>query len=638
MEENRMKKCLALIALLGVTACSQAVILMTEHPPPGSAEAHDPTVLTALLAGAGNDQTVVIPPGIYRLCDTVSAGITVKGLQRTSIAADGVTLVLRTGQTFDLNDCEDVTLSGLTVDYDPLPFTQGIIREINMDDKTVTIELETGFPEPESLPSAGQMLFFVYDPSGEPRSVLHDGFHEITRVSDQTYRLGKEDLGFLFDSVGQPDGARVGDSITLCRREAYALGVKNGCRITLDRVTVFTSPGYAFWESGGEGGNRYLQCRIIRKPATTRLLTTVADGLHSYQVRKGPLIEECEFNDTVDDTIAIHGFFSMVLEVPSTRTLYLVSPFGQDFSAGAELSFYEMPHGRPLGEAVATLVEKVPETDLSVPVEEVRQSFIRQGLSLRDFPVKQALKVKLDRDLCLPQGKLILVSSGERCGSGAVIRNNTLRRGHVRGVIVKADNVLIESNRFERIGVNAVLIQPELFFMEGPAPQGVTIRGNTAVRCGGEVLNSGYALPGIGGTIQTGSVMGRSSFPPQLDPYPLIRDVCVADNMIKESGGFGIVLGNVDSGQVSGNRIEQPFSAPGAGESAGLAAAFGSQTHDGEKPSDPRAVPCGILIYGSQNISLSENVVAPPAEKGGVPPWIIGPWCRNIEQKAKRSK
>lgn len=607
-------------------------LIKHSSPPRGSNEIRDPKALLDLLAGAAGKSLIVIPPGVYRICDTKVRAVSVDGLRKSRIVADGVTVVLKTGQSFKLNDCADVTLSGLTVDFDPLPFSQGRITEIDPVGKSITVALEDGYPLLESLPEESRLHYGVYDPvTGEPRPLLHDGFPDVVPVGERTYKLSRASNGFLFDSLGRPGGAQVGDRISLYNRQNSAIEVRNGSRVHLDRVTVFAAPGFAIWEVGGEGGNHYSRCRIMRKPGTTRLLSGCADGFHSYQVRKGPLIERCEFSDMVDDTIAIHGFFSIVLESPSPRTVYVVAPFGQDFSAGAGVSFHEMPHGNLLAEAVVKSVENLPAASLSKPVEEARQAFIKQRLNMRQLPATQAtLKVELDRDIALPPGKLVLISSSEQCGSGAVIRNNTLRRGHMRGVLVKADNVLIENNRFESTGASAILIQPELFFLEGPVCKGVTIRGNTITHCGWKILNHRFAFPGVG-AIQTGTWMARRQFPPQFDPFPVIGDVTITDNVIKDSGGYGIVLGNVSGGRIANNTIENPFSKSGAIESAGLDKMFDSKEHNLEKPDDPRATPAGILVYGSKDVAVSGNSVAPSAGQGGLPALIVGPWCENIK-------
>lgn len=632
-----MKKfvlCGMVVALLaGAVFLSRDFFYSLGFPVIGSGALRDPRSLVDLVSKAKKEEgRLVIPPGVYRLCDTDERELVIQKMRRTTIIAHGVTIVFKTGQSLVLNECEDVKLEGLSVDYDPVPFTQGTITKIDPAEKSLTVVLDDGYPSVESLPKSAHVCYAVFDPVRlKERPLPLDYFRNVSAAGERTYKCSQAINGFLFDAIGRPESAQAGDKIALCKRSGIAIAIKGCTRVRLEGVTVFTSPGYAFWEVDGEGGNHYKQCRIVKKPATNRLVTTVADGFHSYHVRKGPVIEDCEFHDTVDDTIAIHGFFSIVLESPSARVVYLVSPFGRDFFPGGELSFHEMPHGRVLGKAFVKSVVQIAPSTLSQPVAAVRQSFLDQNFHMRDLPVTQALKVELDRDVVLPAGKFVLASSSAQCGSGAIVRNNTLRGGHVRGVIFKADDVLVEGNRFEDIGANAILVSPELGFLEGPIPKGATIRGNTITHCGWKVLSPRHANPGIGGAIQTSTWLARRSFPPQFDPYPLIRDVSISHNVIRDSGSYGIVLGNVLSGQISGNIIERPFSKPGSRESQGLAKAFDSREHPLEKPSDPRACPAGILVYGSKDVVLSGNAMTPPVEKGGVPPLVVGPWCGNIE-------
>lgn len=623
----------ALALVVGAGFLSRDFFYSLGFPVPGSNELRDSRVLLDLIARAGKDGGR-IPPGVYRVCDTDAREVLIRGARGKTIDARGVTIILKPGQSLTLDQCEDMMLAGLTVDFDPVPFTQGMITEIDPVERSLTVVLDEGYPDMESLPKNGHICCSVFDPvSLKERPLPLNYFQNASAVGGRTYKVSHATNDFLFDVVGRAESARVGDRISLCKRSGFAITIKGCARVRLEGVTVFTSPGYAIWEVDGEGGNHYKNCRILKRPATNRLITSVADGFHSYHVRRGPLIEDCEFRDTVDDSIAIHGFFSMVLEAPSASVVYLVCPFGQDLSPGEEVFFHEMPHGRVLGKAVVKSIQRIAPAALSAPVADVRQSFIRQGLSMRDLPVTQALKVGLDRDVILPAGKLVLASSSGLCGSGAVIRNNTLKGGHVRGVIVKADNVLIEGNRFEDIGANAILVWPELFFLEGPFPKGITIRGNTVTRCAWKVLGPRYANPGIGGAIQISTGMARRGFPPQCDPYSLIRDITISRNVIRDSGSFGIVLGNVLGGRISDNSIENPFHKPGVRESLGLAKAFDAREHPLEKPADLRARPAGILVYGSEDIVLSGNTVTPSVTDGGVPPLIVGPWCEKVDTK-----
>lgn len=115
-----MKKSFFGMILIGAAVWVHAATLPESGTSlPASSEQRDPAALVKLLSGATNDARIVIPPGIYRFCDTAIPGVTLKGLQRATIIADGVTVVFKVRQSFNLDDCEEVTLTCLTVDYDP---------------------------------------------------------------------------------------------------------------------------------------------------------------------------------------------------------------------------------------------------------------------------------------------------------------------------------------------------------------------------------------------------------------------------------------------------------------------------------------------------------------------------------------
>jgi len=49
----------------------------------------------------------------------------------------------------EIENCVDVTLKGLTIDYDPLPFTQARIVDVD-DKKNWTVEVIEGYPSEDA--------------------------------------------------------------------------------------------------------------------------------------------------------------------------------------------------------------------------------------------------------------------------------------------------------------------------------------------------------------------------------------------------------------------------------------------------------------------------------------------------------
>lgn len=139
----------------------------------------DPQYLVALTKEQPSGTKLTIPSGIYRLSDLPGAGLRFRNLKDVEIVAEGVTIVMKPAQTIAFERCRNLVLRGLAVDFDPVPWSQGIITDIQQAQKSVSVKLESGYPHLENLPQKDSLLYFVFDPvTLEPRHLLWEGFRE----------------------------------------------------------------------------------------------------------------------------------------------------------------------------------------------------------------------------------------------------------------------------------------------------------------------------------------------------------------------------------------------------------------------------------------------------------------------------
>ena len=87
---------------------------------------------------------IVLPDGKVK-CHTATLGkefkdLTIRGGKNTMLISD------RLGPLFFLNGCKNVTLKDFSVDYDPLPFTQGTVTKIDRTKNCITFKLHKGYP------------------------------------------------------------------------------------------------------------------------------------------------------------------------------------------------------------------------------------------------------------------------------------------------------------------------------------------------------------------------------------------------------------------------------------------------------------------------------------------------------------
>ena len=92
-------------------------------------------------------QPIVIPPGRYRVTPRHRQHLVLQDLADVNIIADGVEMICtETTRALTISNCRNVTLRGLSIDYDPLPYTQGKIVKLSENNTVHDIELFDGYP------------------------------------------------------------------------------------------------------------------------------------------------------------------------------------------------------------------------------------------------------------------------------------------------------------------------------------------------------------------------------------------------------------------------------------------------------------------------------------------------------------
>ena len=152
----------ASVYLVGCLLLLAAAGTVTQAKEGGGVPERTMESLRVLLAEgvAAKAPRIVIPPGIYRggpaprpdgKASPDRAGsnvhVLIENLSDTEIIAEGVTLLCTDlTRAIMFRDCRKVELRGLTVDYDPLPFTQGDIVEVNGPEGWLDVKIHAGYP------------------------------------------------------------------------------------------------------------------------------------------------------------------------------------------------------------------------------------------------------------------------------------------------------------------------------------------------------------------------------------------------------------------------------------------------------------------------------------------------------------
>ena len=109
---------------------------------------------------ASGKSVISIHPGRYRFTPQNREHLVCADLKNITVHADGLeTICTQTTRAISSERCENFTLRGLVIDYDPLPFTQARITTISADQKEISVAVIDGYPEPK----VGSVAVEVFD-------------------------------------------------------------------------------------------------------------------------------------------------------------------------------------------------------------------------------------------------------------------------------------------------------------------------------------------------------------------------------------------------------------------------------------------------------------------------------------------
>ena len=538
-------------------------------------------------AGEPVRAVVELPAGVHR----IERPLVIAG--RADIGVDGgggMLVQTRQASVFSITGCRNVVFQNLSIDYDPLPFTQGTVAALHEAGKTIDVRVDDGYPCDAAfaarLPRGG---FQVMDRAAEsfavggryafePRAaeVLADGLLRVVMA------WPANELG-----PGQTPLA-VGDVVTLQAFGPTAVVVRDSQEVSFSRCSLHAAGRFGMVFEGGAGGTVLDGVRLVPGPPPVgatlpRLCCTNADGTHFNSVMRGPTITDCVYRLTADDPVNVHGVYWYVVDRVGPRT-FALSPRGDlGLESGDTIDAFD---GRTCaGKGRAVVLEKRARSSAGLE-DAIEQVWLQRAPT----GVKHLVyDVTFDRDIELASGDA--VSSRTRTGAGVVIRKSSFHGGG--RVMAKAPNVVIENNTFTRSNATALHVGSDIgFWSESSFAEDVTIRGNSFRGCGMSA-NPCFADADVFATLYVGCTHPLSAR--RLLASFENRNILIEGNRIEDSYGAGIEIMNADGVLVRDNAIGATF-LRGSG--------FASGRKLGIAPD------AAIIIAMARRVSLVGNTVA----------------------------
>ena len=488
----------------------------------------------AVQAGGAHVQ---IQPGRYRVKPRQSQHLVLRGLSNVVIDCTGVEMICtETTRALTIADCTNVTLRGLTIDYDPLPFTQGRITSLSSDKRVHEVTLFDGYPRAQA---ARNEKYEIFRP--DTRQLRRETPHieSIEVIDDAGLRLTKA-------GGGPGDAEQVGDIVVIAASyapggfAAHAIECSGSSHVVLEDVSVYASNCFGFLEHDCEA-TTYRRCRYDRRPPESdlvvrepRIRSGNADAFHSKHAIVGPRYLECVARFMGDDAVNICGDYHLVMG-STGKTLRVLAKHGMNLRAGDPVELVAFD-GRRLPDAV------VVEIRDAAPLSPDEASWLkpqRMDERLRTNTgglLSKGYEVDLDREIDLPRGSVI--ASTRAMGNGFVIDRCTFGFNRSRGILIKASHGTITNCTIQGSQIVGILVSPEWWWLESGSSNDLVISGNSILDC---------PTPGI--VVQAWGGNG------QIAPPGAHRNIIIVDNTFSNVALPYLLCTSTEGLTVKGNRF-----------------------------------------------------------------------------------
>lgn len=371
---------------------------------------------------------------------------------------------------FLIEDSHNVTLRNLTIDWQT-PFTlEG--RVVASDPARSAVEIEI----PEEFPAVWENGKLIMRAEGWEERILGENivFDPTTRAtayrSDDYYipkpdnfdipvvqkAPGRYELQTRFSRALPPVGSILTfKGVFTQNRHSPAIHAIASSGVTVEDLTIHHCGGMGLVaERTADVTVRRMQ--VVLRPGSPRMITTTADATHFCNCRGRVLIEDCRFENMLDDATNVHGTYVRVTRIEGADRV--IARINHPQQAGFEFA--------GAGDTVdvvdaATLLTK--NTLCIAQVEPINQHYVCLRFTT---PVagKLAEGDGLENMTWYPE---------------LIFRNNIVRNNRARSMLVSTPRkVLIEGNTFSSM-MAAILFEGDMdHWYESGAVRDVTIRNN----------------------------------------------------------------------------------------------------------------------------------------------------------------
>lgn len=446
-----------------------------------------PSLKPVLDAQAGS-AVINIPAGTYLLDNKTYGAYQFNGLNNVEVRGNGSTIICNSQElAFRFLNCTNITVKELSIDYDPLCFTQGVIVTKDPSNLWFEVEIDAGYP----IKNVRNTRVQFYDPATRQlkRNSITTGEGHYTAfdsVGPRRFRLTKNAAWVAFEKVG--DLVVLDVVSTKANPAAHCFQLEKCTNATVQDVNIYGSNSFSFYERDCKA-THYNRCKVGRgtMPAgiAARLRSGNADGIHSSLASVGPLVENCDIKHNGDDCIIVCGRSFPVCKIDSVaKKIYVLSREGLPIFYVGDTLQQVLYAGTKSGRM------KITSFTSFTPSAADQNAVVSLYPDLL-FKTSYTRGTVIEVDTLPSMGIGDVIYNESHTGKGFVIRNNKVGYNRSRGILIKSAFGLVTDNEISGTAMNGILVAPEITWMGGGFANNVEIRYNKLFECMFEKTNQG---------------------------------------------------------------------------------------------------------------------------------------------------
>jgi polygalacturonase len=449
--------------------------------------------------------------------------IDIKNVSNLTIEGNGSEFIGHNYSTmFHFANSGNITITNLTVDWDPLPYTQG--KVVQVDTNYIDIEVVAPFIARKGLHTEA---ILGYDPEK----------HRMARRFTDHYQLGFEKTtevigtGVMRLFIGRKDRFAgimplVGMNV-IARHNVYgyqSFEFEKCTGIKLENVSIYSNPGMGV--VGEACRDIYIShLKVMLRPGAGRWMSCTADATHFGGCRGTIIMENCLFEGMGDDATNVRSNeYLLVAERLSGKKLHLKT--GNRYG------------GDPTPPDIGDRLELSGGDKLLLPYATVTVRSVEEN--------------ELDKTLVVGFSEKLpeRTEKGDVVGNASSIpvlriRNCTVIRNRSRGFIIKTRDVIIEDCTFQDITECGVALETDVnAWWEAIGSRDVIIRNNRFIDI---KFEPGY----LHGVIESHTMS-------QTAPAGVYQRITIANNIFLGSVGNIIKIGSAEDVDIINNIMDHP--------------------------------------------------------------------------------